>query len=270
MKAFHQTFSPSEALKPYILFYSYIEMPDGMTCNIVPGTTFVMGFYSNGFSSRNSDNSTKPLQQEIFGLQDGPRSFYSYGATRMVTVHFNNLGVQSFINAPLHEIFNSEASLNNFYRQQTVRDIEEQFLSAPSPQASIQLIDKFLQSRFTNASVEPLVLHALRLIRQTRGQIPMKQLSDAIHCSQSLIEKKFKKTMGLSPKKFSSLVRFNSTIYHHQPTIPLTQKAYNAGYFDQAHFTREFKAFTGFPPREVFQNLENIGDFRVFGMGVEN
>lgn len=268
MKAIHHTFSPSEILKPYILFYSYIEMPAGMSCSIVPGTSFVMGFYSNGFGARFSDKFCKPLQQEVFGLQDRPRSFYSHQASRMVTVHFNNLGIQSFIKAPLHEIFNTEVSLGNFYKQQEVREIEERLMQSPNPEATIEVIDLFLRSQLKYVNYDPQITHALKLIRESKGQIPIKKLCDNIHCSQSLIEKKFKKALGLSPKKFASLVRFNSTIYNHFPNDTLTEKAYNAGYFDQAHFTRDFKSFTGFSPKAVFQNLENIGDFRVFGMSV--
>lgn len=270
MTAFHQTFYPSAALQPYILFYSYIEMPDGMSCHIVPGTTIVMGFYSNGFSSRLSENNYKSLQHEIFGLQDRPRTFHSLNATRMVTVHFNNLASQAFLNVPLQEIFNSEVSLCNFYRQQIIRDTEEQFLEATHPQAAVDAIDQFMLSRLRPVNHDVQLLQALHLIRITKGQIPVTELSDRVYCSQSLLEKRFRKALGLSPKKFSSLVRFNSTIYHHSPETPLTQKAYNAGYFDQAHFTREFKAFTGHPPRNVFRNLEQVGDFRVFGMSVDN
>jgi len=67
----------------------------------------------------------------------------------------------------------------------------------------------------------------------------------------------------MPPKRFLRTIRFQSAIYRKQldNTISLTQLAMDCGYYDQAHFTNEFKTFTGMLPKEFFKNENVLSDY---------
>jgi AraC-like DNA-binding protein len=60
--------------------------------------------------------------------------------------------------------------------------------------------------------------------------------------------------VGASPKQLASIVRFRHAVRAYRPGLTLTQLAYDAGYFDQSHLIREFRAFTGLTPRDFLRS----------------
>ena len=70
--------------------------------------------------------------------------------------------------------------------------------------------------------------------------------------------------IGISPAAFTSVIRFNRSLHLVLNTrSSLTSIAYDCGYYDQAHFIREFKRFTGIVPSESRSFLiENGKDFQ--------
>jgi AraC-like DNA-binding protein len=58
--------------------------------------------------------------------------------------------------------------------------------------------------------------------------------------------------VGSSPRQFTSIVRLRYFIDRYSPYSSLTTASYEAGYFDQSHFIKDFKQFTGETPRQFF------------------
>ncbi len=77
--------------------------------------------------------------------------------------------------------------------------------------------------------------------------------------SERYIQKLFLDNVGITPKSFSNIHRFNKSLQLIQTAdLPLTSIAYDCGYYDQAHFIKEFKKFTGLTPSEV-RALQAVG-----------
>jgi AraC-like DNA-binding protein len=77
-------------------------------------------------------------------------------------------------------------------------------------------------------------------------------LASQLAVTSKSLERKFASLIGKSPKQFIRIIRFQEVmngLVNHQPQC-LTEFAFNNGYFDQSHFIREFKAFSGYTPRE--------------------
>ena len=98
------------------------------------------------------------------------------------------------------------------------------------------------------------VVSAISMIYKSGGNIRIKELLSELHISQSAFEKRFRKAVGASPKKFASIVRFKNTICNYDPKKSLTNLGYETGFYDQAHFIKEFKNFTGDSPDIFFKN----------------
>jgi AraC-like DNA-binding protein len=76
---------------------------------------------------------------------------------------------------------------------------------------------------------------------------------EELHVSQSPLEKRFREAVGTSPKKFASIVRFKNLIRDRAPGSSLVELAYEGGFYDQSHFIKEFKNFTGDTPESYFK-----------------
>lgn len=85
--------------------------------------------------------------------------------------------------------------------------------------------------------------------------LSVKELSDNLHVSLDVFEKRFRKTVGTTPKQFADIVRMKALIGQAPANGPLLNSALDAGFFDQSHFIRNFKKFTGQTPKEFF----NVG-----------
>jgi len=130
--------------------------------------------------------------------------------------------------------------------------LEEQLHEASTDKKKIKIIELFLLSRLREIPLDNLVLTALALIHKSKGAIRIKELAAQLHISQSPLEKRFRQVVGTSPKKFASIVRFKHTIQNYSPKQALTAIGYEAGFYDQAHFIKEFKHFTGETPESFF------------------
>ena len=68
----------------------------------------------------------------------------------------------------------------------------------------------------------------------------------------------FKRQVGLTPKSYQKIIRFQKTIQdiESHTTIDWASIAYQSGYYDQAHFINDFRRLSGFSPNE-YLNLKN-------------
>ena len=82
----------------------------------------------------------------------------------------------------------------------------------------------------------------------------MKELADTLCISQDAFEKRFRKSMGVSPKSFSYIIRMKHIIANGVNKQTLSEIAYDAGYFDQSHFIKDFRLFTGQTPTDFFRS----------------
>ncbi|MFC3199923.1 helix-turn-helix domain-containing protein [Parapedobacter deserti] len=97
---------------------------------------------------------------------------------------------------------------------------------------------------------DPLIKHAAQLIRQYKGNVNIESLSGHFCLSQKQFERRFKAASGFNPKLFARIVRFETVLNTYPSYISLTDAAYANGYYDQAHFINDFKAFAGYSPNK--------------------
>jgi len=94
----------------------------------------------------------------------------------------------------------------------------------------------------------------IQLILKTKGLLSVAKICDSANLSYKQLERRFTSTVGVSPKVFSKNTRFLHLCHNlkEYENKPLTGLAYELGYYDQAHFIKEFKAFSGLTPKEYF------------------
>jgi AraC-like DNA-binding protein len=217
----------------------------------------VIGFQFKGRLSLIDKQLETPLSiSGVTGLADHSRTFKNSTNVGTVLVFFKEAGARSFFKQPLHELFRESVSLDNFMLRSELLNLEEQLAEATSDNKRIAVVENFLINRMTATEPDQLVLAALALIHKNKGNIRISELTDQLHISQSPLEKRFRQAVGASPKKFASLVRLKYVIQKYNSANTLTDLGYEAGFYDQAHFIKEFKTFTGETPENFFIGKE--------------
>jgi AraC-like DNA-binding protein len=248
-----QIYIPRDELKPYVKEFLIQETEDEKTYKVLPGVNIVIGFQLKGKLSFLSQDKEIPLSSSgITGLRDSYRIFKNSKDIGTILVFFKEGGASVFFKQPLHELFRESISLDNFMLRSELLILEEKLSEAHTDEARIKIVEDFLVSRIIPHEPDQLVLAALSLIHKSRGNIRIKELSEQLHTSQSPLEKRFRSKVGISPKKFASIVRLKNAIMKYSSGSSLTGLSYEAGFYDQAHFIKEFKAFTGETPEDYF------------------
>jgi AraC-like DNA-binding protein len=249
MNRFEQL-DPCEALKPYVKYFVISENEHSASYKVLPGTSLVMGFQYKGHLSLESGNKAGSLSgYGITGLQDEYRIFKSSDHTGSVLVYFNETGASHFFRNPVNELFSESLSLDNFVCQSHLNRTHEQLCEAHSDIQRIVIVENFLLYLLKHSDADQLVRNALRLIYVAKGNIRVKQLAEELNISQSPLEKRFRSIVGATPKKFASIVRFQSIANELSAADSLTNAAFEAGYYDQAHFIKDFKQYSGDTPQ---------------------
>lgn len=247
------SYIPCDILKPYVRAIVISGMAAESTYKVLPGTGLVMGFQYKGRLSHIVNETPVQLSPSgLTGLHDKYRVFKNAANTETILVYFSEAGAAPFFKQPLHELFGESVSLDNFLLRSALLIFEEQLAEAKTDRDKIKTVEKFLVSRMAEAVPDKLVLTALALIHKSKGNIRIRDLMAQLHTSQSPLEKRFRRLVGVSPKKFASIVRFKHIIRNYDPVNSLTELGYEAGFYDQAHFIKEFKNFTGESPEAFF------------------
>ncbi|MCM1506320.1 MAG: helix-turn-helix domain-containing protein [Ruminococcus flavefaciens] len=103
-----------------------------------------------------------------------------------------------------------------------------------------------------------LVLHSANMIIRSAGRIAIEKIALETGYTERYIDKLFHNETGLSPKKFAEIVRFQNAVSALNEPLghTLTEIAVNLEYFDQSHFVRDFKKYTGLTPKRYRTHLQ--------------
>jgi len=246
---------PCDALKPFIKNYLVIESDNGDINRVLPDTSLVMVFRYKGDVNYTSTGIVTDLSaSSITGLRRSARSInYSAGAAAILVI-FKPAAPSAFFKAPLHELFEKSVPLYNFISSQKLAEMEDRLSTAKDNFERINLVEQFLYPRINKFGEDKLILAAIEKISTAKGFYNMKELAASLHMSQDAFEKRFRKVTGASPKQFSSITRLRNIINTTKQQQNFTELAYDAGYFDQSHFNKDFKLFTSQTPSGFFKS----------------
>lgn len=258
---FPMLFKPCKELEPYVSCYWYAGFSGTIeeAEKLRPKTTVLIpdggtGLVFNVNPAENWDRST------VWGVMDTPVKVYnqqsiSKGRIRTFGVDFTPAGLSRFCNIPMNEYKNMscdliQASERIFY------DINLRIINSSSLGELIQITEEFLLSRLAKADdIHSSVTEALNMIYGTGGNIRVKELSTSLIISERSLNRIFHKYIGLPPKTLCRIVRLNNVLKlcKNDNHIDFLLAAYNNGYFDQAHFIKDFKEFCGCTPKNFFK-----------------
>ncbi len=255
----YQTFEPNQDLAAFIKYYWTLEspeeeMPEKQT--IVPDGCMEMIFHYGSLYKQYLENGNRIIQPRCFviGQLTRPLEIEPTGDTGIFSIRFHPEGFLPFTGNSIKEMENTAVPLEMLFGKDG-REIGQQILNADSTSERIKLIEIFLLNRLTDIkTIDRIVKSTVSTIITANGQLPVEELSRLSKVNRRQLVRKFSAAIGLSPKQVSRTIRLQAALKMllNDQYSSLADLAYENQYYDQAHFIREFKEFTGSTPKEFY------------------
>ncbi|MGC5009652.1 helix-turn-helix domain-containing protein [Streptosporangium sp. DT93] len=175
--------------------------------------------------------------------------------TRSVGVHFKPWGPASFLPMPAAELCDRPVTVEQVWGRPAVAELRDRLATAAGPQEMLTLLEEELMRRLRETAGLGLVRRTSGVISAAGGAVAIGDLSVAAGVSSTHLAQRFKEIVGVTPKRLARIHRFTATVFGIDPAGPIDwgDLAAGAGYFDQAHFGHDFRAFTGLTPTRYIE-----------------
>lgn len=145
------------------------------------------------------------------------------------------------------------------------RDLEERLGGTEDVREKVRILEEFLLSRLdATKSVQPVLDFAVRRIQETHGAVEIRELERGTGYSRRWLAHLFEEHVGIAPKTLAAIARFQKvySAWALDPSPRVFSPDLLDLYYDQSHFSREFKRFTGSSPGRYAQADNEFG--RIF------
>jgi AraC-like DNA-binding protein len=173
------------------------------------------------------------------------------GSVGMLGIVFWPAALSYILSIPMATFTDLRTDLNLIIGKEAAL-LEHHLLESSCLQHRIAVFEKFLLKKIYKIENEPNVVDkALRTIVQHKGILSISQLADELCISPRQLRRRFIEKVGVSPKMLSRIKRFNYISNLSQTQLSnWSDIVQEGGYYDQAHFIRDFSDFSGKKPTE--------------------
>lgn len=188
----------------------------------------------------------------ISGLRSRPIVIDSGQDSSMMGVRFYSGGTYPFFEFPLSDLSDRVVELDLILGRSISR-LRDRLLATSDPDRKLLLLENFLLARAGDAlQGDRRIQYAISQL-QKKANLPISDLADDLGITHAHLIRLFDEKVGMGPKRLARILRFQKVIQTleggtHQ--VDRVHLALAAGYYDQAHLNRDFKAFTGWSPTE--------------------
>jgi AraC-like DNA-binding protein len=239
----YQQFEPHPALRPYIDAYwtASGDSDAGAIERILPDGC--IDIILNPGADCQTQGNTFLLENRkayLVGTMTRYKENIMHAGTKLIGIRFKPAGFTAFYE---HDAL---------YRL-TDETVELEKKLSPDLETTVKhfttYLDHFFQKKLSNPkrSLAPLLAH----IQDSQGQLNVKMLAEKYFTTVRQLERHFNKQLGISPKEFINLVRYQSAlkkIRENTAKKSLSEIAFESGYYDHSHLTNEIKKYTGTAP----------------------
>ena len=248
---------PSPGMRPYVAHYSGYRQrgipPASHRGLPSPYLTLILTIDEPLTIAAHPDRRQAPGRYDalIGGLHLSPALIEHDGRQSGVQVAVNPIGCRALFGLPAAELASVDTDFAAVAGQAVVDELRDRVRQAPSWPARFAEVDavlsRLVQSR---AEVHPDVAYAFDRLLDSGGAVPVGALAEEIGWSARHLTNRFRAEVGLRPKEAARVVRFDRARWHLHAGVRLGDVAARAGYFDQAHLNREFRALAGMSPSQ--------------------
>jgi AraC-like DNA-binding protein len=190
----------------------------------------------------------------ISGQQQGFLIIDVAGESSMMGIRFRPGGAWPFFPFPMSELKDGVVELDLTWGREALF-LQESLVEAPMPQQKFLLLEKFLQRRASRElTPNPYVEFAVEALKAPNEDFSIRRLTQKTGISHKHLIRTFDACVGIKPKMLARIFKFQKAIHllEQRRNVKWTSLADDCGYFDQAHFIKEFQFFSGINPSSYF------------------
>ena len=197
----------------------------------------------------------------VAGLYDAPVVVTDDGHQACVQVNLTPVGARMLLGIPMRELTGQTVALDDLLD----RELPEQLAALRDWPARFAALDAVLLRRLREArKPRPDVAYAWSRLDAARGGVPVAELCRELGCSGRHLSARFGEEVGMTPKAFSRVLRFERAAALLAAGTAPAEVAPTCGFFDQPHLNREFRALAGRTPAAFATSVMNVQD----GVGI--
>lgn len=251
----YREFKPGDLLRPYVkCFYAYESTSEVSFDDYVFPSGCVEAIFNLGPGKWKVGGgkyfvTTPPV--ELWGQITAPFAVRSVGRNTMLGIRFFPHGASRFLKGNLDVLNNSVVDFRDFLDE--AKELHARLLDTADWSVRICLVEDLLLKSMIEANHRN---NRLAVVNDVMEEMKQEHFFDNIDnvasrygITSRYLQKLFLQYTGLTPKLYQKINRFQNSLRRvTEMNSSLTDIAYDCGYFDQSHFIREFKSFTGYTP----------------------
>jgi AraC-like DNA-binding protein len=257
-----QFIQPRLELKPYItklwLFENNNGLVDHGTLVAPNGKAKIIIPYKNAIETRDNIKSVICKEGNIYfiGIRDVPVTLGTpEGKSGSIGIELTTDDAWRFLKVPMYQLTNNLFSFSELYEKEG-NVLLQMIMNEENPKQKIEIIQDFLLQQLANANHNiSIVNYSVNLISSLHGLTTIKQLERKTGYSKRYLDLLFKNYLGISPKTLATIYRFQRFYKHLQN---LSTNIYDC-YYDQSHFIKEFRRYTGLTPMQYAKFNNDFG-----------
>lgn len=262
---YFKVWMPALELRQVVAYYWVLkcdlETPRKSELMVPDGFEEIIFSYEDGYDrveSQDLGDAKRVNSSYVIGAKDRAVRCSRSGKLSMIGIKLLPQSIHALSGIPADGFLNQVIDLGSLENGR-LRQLESELFDARNPLECIDLLNEACRGLFLDKCYDPLVDRAVRQICRMRGCEKVKAVVDTLGCHYRTLERRFKKQIGMSPKGFARNIRFKHAFFaiNRQQSHSLIQY-YDFGYYDIAHYSKEFKAFTGFNPGEYFDQRKAL------------
>jgi AraC-like DNA-binding protein len=183
------------------------------------------------------------------------------GTSSILGIKFKPAAIGLLFDIDMHSLTDRVISLRALAHPD-VKVIENLVKKADSHSARLNAVVQYISENLSLIDDLP-INKAVEKILSSNGMTSVSDICHDTGCSERQLERLFKKYVGLSPKLYSRIIRFAYIFQQGQRSKKMngSELGIASGYYDQSHFIRNFKAFTGEDPSRYLFDQPNLANF---------
>ncbi|SIR17949.1 AraC family transcriptional regulator [Maribacter ulvicola] len=261
----YQTFLPHSDLESLVSCYWTLEIPKKASSEkqrIIPDGCIEMAFILGDDIKRYTSQDKFILQPRAMVLGQTIEPFFiePTGYVNTFAIRFYPYGFANFVTMPIKDLVNKETPLQFLFEKNSAKELEQNIIKAKDSRQRIEIMENFLLQKLKDKStIDVIVKQTVDALFSSNGSNSITTILKENLSKRRQLERNFKKQIGVSPKQLGKVIRLQTALklLLNKKRDNLTKVAYESQYFDQAHFTKDFKEFTGINPKEFLGN-ENM------------